>query len=308
MRLRHRFGLAVAAVAAVTLAACSTPESPAVQAADAGPEGTPSASASPRPSPSPSRKPKPKPKPTPKPSPKPTRTLTKMVPAGGDVPTGKPKPTPSDGVPLSGARTFTTAPGVGEVVGTGVTLVTYRVQVENGITWGANEVWTPDSFSAVVQEVFANPRSWIASAASPITDPAEKLTDASWSFQRVDTTKKASIAIRLATPNTVDKLCGAQGVVTEGQYSCRYANIIMINLRRWLKGVAGFATDLPGYRNMVINHETGHFLGFDHMLCPGAGQPAPVMQTQTIALAGCAVNPYPFLEDNTFVTGPWAPS
>jgi hypothetical protein len=94
---------------------------------------------------------------------------------------------------------------------------------------------------------------------------------------------------------------------TQGVYSCRYGKNILINLRRWLKGAPGF-TDLPFYRTMVINHEMGHFLGFNHMLCPGSGALAPVMQTQTIALNGCLSNPDPFTADGEFVVGPWAPS
>jgi hypothetical protein len=97
-------------------------------------------------------------------------------------------------------------------------------------------------------------------------------------------------------------------VFTLGEYSCRFDNTIMINLRRWLTAVPAFGDDMDGYRNMVINHEMGHFLGFDHMLCPGAGQPAPVMQTQTIGLEGCRPNPYPFSESGAFVTGRWASS
>jgi len=184
--------------------------------------------------------------------------------------------------------------------------VTYQVEVENGISWGSLTPWTAASFSDAVDEIIAAPRGWTDSAEHPITDPAEDMTDASWSFQRVSS-GTPSVKIRLATPDTTDRLCGSAGMDTEGIYSCRYGDKLIINLRRWLFGAVGF-TNMTVYRNMVINHEMGHFLGFDHMLCPGNGKPAPVMQQQTIALNGCVANPYPFSTSDEFIVGPWAPS
>jgi hypothetical protein len=115
------------------------------------------------------------------------------------------------------------------------------------------------------------------------------------------------VRILLATPGTVDKMCGSIGLKTVGQYSCRYSNIILINLRRWLRGASGFPIDLAGYHTMVINHEMGHQLGFKHMLCPSAGTLAPVMMQETINIGGCLPNIYPFAPDGTFVDGPYAP-
>ena len=65
---------------------------------------------------------------------------------------------------------------------------------------------------------------------------------------------------------------------------------------------------LSDYRTNVINHEMGHYLGFDHMRCPGAGGPAPIMQTQTIDLGGCVPNSHPYTAEGTFVSGPWVAS
>ncbi|HVW34925.1 MAG TPA: DUF3152 domain-containing protein, partial [Acidimicrobiia bacterium] len=50
---------------------------------------------------------------------------------------------------------------------------------------------------------------------------------------------------------------------------------------------------LAEYRAMVVNHETGHWLGFGHAFCSGPGQPAPVMQQQSMSLQGCAFNSWP---------------
>jgi hypothetical protein len=86
------------------------------------------------------------------------------------------------------------------------------------------------------------------------------------------------------------------GSICDNYYSCRVGTNVVVNYDRWMG-----ATDpwnqaggtLEDYRVMVINHESGHWLGFDHRMCPGAGQPAPVMQQQSISLQGCTFNPWP---------------
>ena len=228
------------------------------------------------------------------------------------IDTGGAKPTPSgpgsDGVPLNGSGSFSVSPGGTAVVGDpAATRVTYVTEVEKGIAWGSNPVWTPTRFAATVDAIIAGPRGWTASNAHPITDHSQGITNGSWSFQRVSG-GHFNVKILLATPGTTDRLCGTAGLRTLGQYSCRYGNTMVINLRRWLRGAPGFAMSLDGYHTMVINHEMGHRLGFDHMLCPGRGQPAPVMQEETIDLAGCVPNAYPFAANGTFITGPWASS
>ena len=288
----------------IGLAGCGSPSQGAAAPPAAPGAGTPSALPSPT-----KAKPKPKPKPSPtKAKPKPSATApVKSVSAGADKPAAKPSPTATnDGTPTKGAGTFTVANGSTDVVGTGDTLVKYRVELEDGIVWGKVTKWTPEGFADAVNAIIADPRGWTQSAEHPVTDAAEKMTDASWRFQQVDDSSYG-VRIRLATPDTVDKLCGSAGVDTENVYSCRYGKTIMINLRRWLHGATGF-TNLSLYRTMVINHETGHFLGFNHMKCPGKGQAAPVMQTQTIALGGCKPNQYPFATDGTFIVGPWTSS
>ncbi|GIH04958.1 hypothetical protein Rhe02_30250 [Rhizocola hellebori] len=229
------------------------------------------------------------------------------MPAGGDIPATPTTAPTNDGVPTHGAGTFAIAEGGTEVVGTGLTLVKYRVEVEEGIDWLAHTPWAPSGFASTVDQIIANPRGWTRSAESPITNSDEHMTAASWAFQRVSG-DDYSVRVRLATPDTVDRLCGAAGVSTRGVYSCRFGTTLMINLRRWLNGATGFPIDVPAYRHMVIDHEMGHYLGFDHMLCPGSGRLAPVMQTQTIALNGCTPNAYPFTADGVFVTGTWTAS
>ncbi|MFI5906413.1 DUF3152 domain-containing protein [Dactylosporangium sp. NPDC051541] len=236
---------------------------------------------------------------------KPSATVKKVNP-GGD--TGGQKANTNDGVPNQGSGNFTAATGGTDLIGSADagTLVKYRVEMETGIQWANNPVWTTDQLAIEVDRAIGAPLGWTASAAHPITYAPNKISGASWKFQRVSGSDY-NVTLKLATPATVDKLCKAVGVSTQGVYSCRYGKTILLNLRRWLKGIDGFPASTD-YHAMTVLHEMGHFLGFDHMKCPAAGQIAPVMQTQTIALNGCTPNAFPFTDTGTFVTGPWAAS
>ncbi len=79
-------------------------------------------------------------------------------------------------------------------------------------------------------------------------------------------------------------------------WSCTIGNTTYINDDRWANASDAWNAaggSLRDYRNMVINHETGHWLGHGHEHCSGAGQLAPVMQQQSIDLEGCKFNPWP---------------
>ena len=86
------------------------------------------------------------------------------------------------------------------------------------------------------------------------------------------------------------------GGVCDVTWSCRSGNNVVLNFDRWQNAsptwnAAGLALD--EYRSMQINHETGHRLGFSHRQCTGAGDPAPLMQQQSIHLDGCVFNAWP---------------
>lgn len=83
-------------------------------------------------------------------------------------------------------------------------------------------------------------------------------------------------------------------------YSCRVGRYVIINQDRWQGATASWnqaGGSLRDYRHMVVNHETGHWLGHGHVACGGAGQPAPVMQQQSISLQGCGFNPWPLASE-----------
>lgn len=78
--------------------------------------------------------------------------------------------------------------------------------------------------------------------------------------------------------------------------SCRVGNNVIINETRWLNGSDawnGAGGSLRDYRHMVVNHETGHWLGHGHEYCAGPGQSAAVMQQQTLDMQGCKPNAWP---------------
>ena len=84
--------------------------------------------------------------------------------------------------------------------------------------------------------------------------------------------------------------------ICDNTWSCRVGPNVIVNYDRWMGASDSWNAaggTLEDYRVMVINHETGHWLGFGHRNCPGDGQPAPVMQQQSIDLQGCKFNPWP---------------
>lgn len=82
------------------------------------------------------------------------------------------------------------------------------------------------------------------------------------------------------------------------EYSCRVGDSVVINVDRWNNATDEWLADggtVDRYRVMVVNHEVGHRLGhFDNeTVCGGAGQPAPLMQQQSMGLQGCVPNEWP---------------
>ena len=97
-----------------------------------------------------------------------------------------------------------------------------------------------------------------------------------------------------ATPEKTDELC--YPLETNGIYSCRNETEIIINNFRWKEGAVDFGRDIETYRLYLINHETGHLLGWQHKECPKEGAIAPVMMQQSKGTNGCLPYGWPVYE------------
>jgi hypothetical protein len=192
------------------------------------------------------------------------------------APTGAPPPeAPTATYVQQGAGTVTVVPGTSAVSGTGP-LHRFVVEVEDGI--GVDGA----TFAAAVEATLADPRSWGSGGAM--------------SFQRVGAEQASAgdydFKVTLISPGNMETYC--PGVGTGGYTSCRYGDRAVINLARWETAVPDYEGDVATYRLYVVNHEVGHALGNGHRPCPGPGQPAPVMQQQTLGLDGCVKNAWPY--------------
>lgn len=175
----------------------------------------------------------------------------------------------STAVPTSASGTLVVVPGSEAAPNPERLVRTVRVEVEAGLDVN------PQAFADFVMETLNDPRGWGG--------------DGSISFARTD--GAAHIRVVLASPNKVDAMCAP--LYTHGDYSCGRYGHAAINYTRWVQATDEFP-DRTLYRRYVVNHEVGHLLGHQHGACPGAGQLAPIMQQQSIRVAPCTPNAWPF--------------
>ena len=97
-----------------------------------------------------------------------------------------------------------------------------------------------------------------------------------------------------ATPEKTDELC--YPLETNGIFSCRNEQEIIINNFRWKNGATDFLKDIEMYRLYLVNHETGHILGWAHSDCPKEGAIAPIMMQQSKGTDGCIPYGWPAYE------------
>ena len=147
--------------------------------------------------------------------------------------------------------------------------VTYSVQTRGAISTSV------DVFRQQAQATFDDPRGWRASGVA---------------FRRVAT----GGAFRLVLSEASQVPSFSSGCSSE--WSCRVGNSVVINQTRWKHASPMWnqrGRSLRDYRHMVVNHETGHWLGHGHRYCSGGGALAPVMMQQSKGLSGCVPNPWP---------------
>ncbi|MEU0970664.1 DUF3152 domain-containing protein [Streptomyces sp. NPDC005917] len=183
------------------------------------------------------------------------------------------------GATLAGSGKYDAVPGIVKAPGKGQKY-TYRVDVEQGLGLDG------ELFAAAVQKTLNDDRSWAHNGAR--------------TFERIYS-GKPDFVITLASPGTTAKWCAKSGLdTTEDNVSCDSAatDRVMINAYRWAQGSETYGDEIHAYRQMLINHEVGHRLGYGHVTCDRDGELAPVMQQQTKFLdydgIHCLPNPWPY--------------
>ncbi|MDQ0583313.1 DUF3152 domain-containing protein [Streptomyces rishiriensis] len=180
---------------------------------------------------------------------------------------------------LKGSGKFDAVAGVDKAPGQGQKY-TYRVDVEQGLGLDG------ELFAQAVQKTLNDARSWAHGGAR--------------TFERIQS-GNADFVITLASPGTTAVWCAKSGLdTTEDNVSCDSAATerVMINAYRWAQGSETFGDAMYAYRQMLINHEVGHRLGYSHVTCDKDGDLAPVMQQQTKFLdhdgIHCLPNAWPY--------------
>nr|WP_239110093.1 DUF3152 domain-containing protein [Streptomyces coelicoflavus] len=196
-------------------------------------------------------------------------------------------PSPSTiAIPATGPGTFVTAQADGTTVGTGSRVRRYKVLVEDGVDI------RPSAAADEISEVLADDRGWTQDG----TNSFRLVSSGSYDF-----------VVKIATPGTVDKICGAAGLLTRGEVNCSVGTDVVVNLKRWVLGSPEFDGPIHEYRALIVNHEVGHRIGHGHETCPGAGRPAPAMMQQIKGLKGCVANAWPYDEAGDYLGGPSVP-
>jgi Protein of unknown function (DUF3152) len=153
--------------------------------------------------------------------------------------------------------------------------VTYHVETRGPTTANLAE------FRRHAQQTFDHPRGWRSAGVG---------------FARV--ARGGDFTLVLAVASAVPGFSSG----CSAMWSCRVGRYVVVNQTRWMQ--ASPAWNAAGrsrrdYRHLVVNHETGHWLGHGHRGCAGRG-PAPVMMQQSKGTGGCSFNPWPLPSERWF--------
>ena len=152
-------------------------------------------------------------------------------------------------------------------------LTNFALKIEPSIPIG------PDCLGKLITSILNDPRGW-----KNITEKEFLLVSE----------EDADFTFIFSSPDKTDELCAP--LETNGIYSCRNEEEIIINYFRWENGAIDFGNDMRTYRLYLINHETGHILGWGHTGCPKDGALAPVMMQQSKTTDGCTPYGWPLYE------------
>ena len=152
-------------------------------------------------------------------------------------------------------------------------LINFALKIEPSIPIG------PDCMGKLITSILNDPRGW-----NNITEKEFLLVSE----------EDADFTFIFSSPDKTDELCAP--LETNGIYSCRNEEEIIINYFRWENGAIDFGNDMKTYRLYLINHETGHILGWGHTGCPKDGALAPVMTQQSKTTDGCTPYGWPLYE------------
>jgi|TARA_B110000003_G_scaffold221218_1_gene221173 hypothetical protein len=152
-------------------------------------------------------------------------------------------------------------------------LTNFALKIEPSIPIG------PDCLGKLITSILNDPRGW-----NNITEKEFLLVSE----------EDADFTFIFSSPDKTDELCAP--LETNGIYSCRNEEEIIINYFRWENGAIDFGNDMRTYRLYLINHETGHILGWGHTGCPKDGALAPVMMQQSKTTDGCTPYGWPLYE------------
>jgi len=152
-------------------------------------------------------------------------------------------------------------------------LINFALKIEPSIPIG------PDCMGKLITSILNDPRGW-----NNITEQDFLLVSE----------EDADFTFIFSSPDKTDELCAP--LETNGIYSCRNEEEIIINYFRWENGAIDFGNDMKTYRLYLINHETGHILGWGHTGCPKDGSLAPVMMQQSKTTDGCTPYGWPLYE------------